>query len=49
MRLRSGVAPCVCTLAFASRSENADPAQTNADLGPTPSTDAAEPPSDGAP
>lgn len=33
MRLRSWVAPCVCALAFARRSENADPAQTNAELG----------------
>jgi chemotaxis protein MotB len=33
MRLRSWVAPCACALALACRSENADPAQTNAELG----------------
>jgi len=60
MRLRSWVAPCVGGLAFMCRSENADPAQPSAELGrviqqpseelvPPPSTDATEPPSDGAP
>jgi hypothetical protein len=60
MRLRSWVAPCVGGLAFMCRSENADPAQTSAELGrvtrqrseklaPSPSTDATEPPSDDAP
>jgi len=60
MRLRSWVAPRVGGLAFMCRSENADPAQTSAELGrvipqpsealaPPPSTDAAGPPSDDAP
>jgi hypothetical protein len=60
MRLRSWVAPCVCTLAFACRGENADPAQTDAEFGrvtqqpseehaPPPSTDAAGSPSADAP
>lgn len=33
MGLRSWVAPCACVLVLACRSENADPAQTNAELG----------------
>jgi chemotaxis protein MotB len=33
MRLRSWVAPFVCALALACRSESVDPAQTNAELG----------------
>jgi hypothetical protein len=60
MRLRSWVAPCVCRLAFACPSENADLAQTSAELGrvpqqlseelaPPPSTDAAGSLSDDAP
>jgi hypothetical protein len=33
MGLRSWGAPCACVLVLACRSENADPAQTNAELG----------------
>lgn len=33
MRQRSWVAPCACALVLACRSENADPTQTNAELG----------------
>jgi hypothetical protein len=33
MRLRSWFAPCACVLVLACRSENADPAHTNVELG----------------